>query len=218
MEFDLLAPLPANDRQRVLAAARRRKFDRDAVVFWAGDPGTSVHLIAAGHVAAQITTPRGDVATVRVLGPGDHFGELALVSPGPRSATMRALDPVETMMLEYADFQQLREDAAIEHVFVSALANEIRRLAGVLTDALYLSSTDQLWKRLAGVESVFATGAAHTELPVSQSMLATIAGVSRQTANKFLEDAERRGIIERDSRGRVTVVDRTGLHDRADSR
>ena len=204
MDFFLLAPLAPTDRQRVLTAARLRRFDRDAVIFWAGEPGNSLHLIASGHVAAQVTTPRGDIATVRILGPGEHFGELALVSPGPRSATMRALDPVETLVLGFEDFQRLREDPAIEHVFVSALATEIRRLAGVLTDALYLSSTDQLWKRLAGVEAVFTTAGPTTALPVTQSMLATIAGVSRQTVNKFLDDAEAKGVITRDPRGRVT--------------
>ena len=116
MDFFLLAPLAPTDRQRVLTAARLRRFDRDAVIFWAGEPGNSLHLIASGHVAAQVTTPRGDIATVRILGPGEHFGELALVSPGPRSATMRALDPVETLVLGFEDFQRLREDPAIEQI------------------------------------------------------------------------------------------------------
>ena len=187
-------------------------------MFWAGDPGDSVHLIVSGHVAAQINTPRGDVATVRIMGPGQHFGELALVSPGPRSATMRALTPLETMVIRFDDFKILREDPEIERIFVEALATEIRRLAGSLTDALYLPASDQLWKRLAAVEAVFAGAADETELPLTQSMLATIAGVTRQTANKFLDEAESRGVIRRDARGRVWVVDRVALHERAQTR
>lgn len=218
MEFALLAPLAPQACQRVLAAARRRKFARDAVVFWAGDPGDSLHLIAAGHVAAQINTPRGDVATVRIFGPGEHFGELAIVSPGPRSATMRALSPLETLVIGFEEFGVLREDPTIENVFVEALATEIRRLAGALTDALYLPASDHLWKRLAAIEAVFASDANETQLPLSQSMLATLAGVTRQTANKFLDDAESRGVIRRDARGRVTVADRVALHERAQTR
>ncbi len=215
MEYALLAPLTPPDRQRVLAAAQRRRFPREAAVFWAGDAGDSLHLVASGHVAAQITTPRGDVATVRILGPGEHFGELAMVSAGPRSATMIALSPVETLVIGFDDFAELRKDPNIERVFVEALAAEIRRLAGALTDALYLTSSDHLWKRLAAVEAVFAGADEETVLPLSQSMLATLAGVTRQTANKFLDEAERRGVIRRDTRGRVTVVDRAALHDRA---
>ena len=63
------------------------------------------------------------------------------------------------------------------------------------------------------METAFAGLDAHeTVLPVTQSMLATLAGVTRQTANKFLDDAEAAGVIRRDPRGRITVVDRPGLH------
>lgn len=214
-EYQLLAGMPAPDRQRILAAARRRRFGRDEVVFWEGDPGDEVHLIASGHVACQITTARGDVATVRVLGPGQHFGELALVSPGPRSATIRALDTLETLVLRNQDFTALRADPAIEAGFVTLLAMEIRRLSGALTDALYLSATDHLWRRLAEVEAAFAGSAPETSLPLSQGTIATLAGVTRQTANKFFDAAEARGVIRRDTRGRITVVDRAALHERA---
>lgn len=218
MEFGLLAPLAPSERQLVLRAARRRKFSRDAVVFWDGDPGDSIHLIATGHVAVQINTVRGDVATLRVLGPGEHFGELALVSPGPRSATMRALSPLETLVIGYDDFAVLRQNPVIEQVFVTALATEIRRLAGALTDALYLPAVDHLWKRLAAVDAIFGGTSESSELPLTQSMLATLAGVTRQTANKFLEEAESLGVIRRNARGRVTIVDRPALAERARSR
>jgi CRP-like cAMP-binding protein len=218
VQYGLLEPLPEPERRRVLSSARRRRFARDEVLFWAGDPGDSLHLIASGHVAAQTTTPRGDVATVRILGPGEHFGELAVVSPGPRSATVRALDAVETLVLHHDDFQHLLESAVMKDALVTALAVEVRRLAQALTDALYLSAGDHLWKRLAAVEAAFADSAAETLLPVTQSMLATLAGVTRQTANKFLDDAEVAGVIRRDTRGRITVVDREGLRARADFR
>lgn len=215
MEYSLLEPLAEADRRRVLAAAHRRRFPRDSVVFWAGDPGDSLHLIASGHVAAQIATPRGDVATVRIMGPGEHFGELAVVSPGPRSATVRALDAVETLVLHHDDFHELLRSAPMKDALVTALAMEVRRLAQALTDALYLSAGDHLWKRLAAVETAFANSGDETVLPVTQSMLATLAGVTRQTANKFFDDAEAAGVIRRDTRGRITVVDRPGLHARA---
>jgi CRP/FNR family cyclic AMP-dependent transcriptional regulator len=218
VRYGLLDPLSEPERRRVLATMRRRRFARDDVLFWAGDPGDSLHLVASGHVAAQTTTPRGDVATVRILGPGEHFGELAVVSPGPRSATVRALDAVETLVLHHDDFHELLQSVPIKDALVTALAVEVRRLAQALTDALYLSAGDHLWKRLAAVERAFADTKDETVLPVSQSMLATLAGVTRQTANKFLDDAEVAGVIRRDARGRITVVDRPGLQARAELR
>ena len=77
MDPQLLARLDDGERRIVVAAARRRRFGRNEVVFHDGDPGDTIHLIAKGHFAIRITTPLGDVATVRMLGPGEHFGELA---------------------------------------------------------------------------------------------------------------------------------------------
>ena len=67
-----------------LALARRRRFKRGEVVFHEGDPGDTLRLVDRGHLAVRVTTPLGDTATLRVLGPGDYFGELAVVSPAPR--------------------------------------------------------------------------------------------------------------------------------------
>ena len=55
------------------------------------------------------STPRGDQAILRVLGPDDVVGEFAMVSPGPRAATVTALEPTETMMLDRESFAELRK-------------------------------------------------------------------------------------------------------------
>ncbi len=128
---------------------------------------------------------------------------------------MRALTPLETLVVGFDDFATLRRDPAIENVFVQALAAEIRRLANALTDALYLTASDHLWKRLATVEAAFAGTGEPTVLPMTQSMFATLAGVTRQTANKFLDEAESLGVVRRDARGTLTITDRAALQERA---
>ena len=119
------------------------------------------------------------------------------------------------MILERPDFELLRQDPKIESVFVAALAAEIRRLAAALTDALYLTANDHLWKRLADLERVFSTGTDPIELKITQANLATLAGLTRQTASKFLDDAETAGIVRRDRRGHIVVLDATALRKHA---
>src|SRR5687767_8294789 len=91
-----------------MSAARRRRFRRGEVVFHEGDPGDTLHLVDKGHFSVRITTPLGDVATLRVHGPGDFFGELAVISPAPRNATVAALDAAETLTLSAAALSELR--------------------------------------------------------------------------------------------------------------
>ena len=97
MAVPLLDLLGEQERRAVIAAARRRKFARNEVVFHDGDPGDTLHLIVKGHFAIRITTPLGDTATLRVVGPGDHFGELAVLAPAARTGTVIALDSAETL-------------------------------------------------------------------------------------------------------------------------
>src|SRR5438046_1734845 len=97
-DWPLLQALPEPERRLLPERARPRRFAKNEVIFHAGDPADTLHLIRSGHVAARVTTPQGDVATLAVMGPGEFFGEMALVSPGaPRSATAVALEPTETL-------------------------------------------------------------------------------------------------------------------------
>src|SRR5262245_31139218 len=107
MEWPILAELSEPERRELLTAARRRRFAKGEVIFHEGDPGDTLHLVSKGHIGIRVNTPLGDVAMVRVLRPGEFFGELAVVAPAPRNATACALDPAETLSLHRDDFQAL---------------------------------------------------------------------------------------------------------------
>ena len=80
MDWALLGSLSDDERKQVLARARRRRFARNEVIFHEGDPGDTLHLIASGRVVVRKVSPRGETITLTVLGTGEFFGELALVS------------------------------------------------------------------------------------------------------------------------------------------
>ena len=93
MDWPLLAVLTEEDRRDLLARCRRRRFARGEVIFHEGDVGETLHLVASGRVAVRLTTPLGDATTLRIIGPAGWFGELALLFPAPRNATIIALEP-----------------------------------------------------------------------------------------------------------------------------
>jgi CRP/FNR family transcriptional regulator, cyclic AMP receptor protein len=212
VESPLLAVLADEDRRELLRLARRRRFARGEVIFHEGDPGDTLHLLAQGHVAVRAATPLGDIAMLRVLRPGEFFGELAVVSPGPRNATVVALDRVETLGIAKQQLDELRSRRpAVDAVVTEALANEIRRLAAALTEALYLPSEKRLLRRLVDLVALFGTDTnPATVIPLTQDELAQLAGVTRPTANRILKKAEEDGTM-RISRGRVEILDSEAL-------
>ena len=216
MEWDLLAPLSPAERAQVVAAARPRTFARSEVVFHEGDPGDALHLVRGGHVAVRVTTPMGDVATLRVLGQGGHFGELALLSPAPRVATVAAVEHAETLVLHRSDLDRLRrEHPAVDRVLLHAAVAEVRRLSLQLSEALYVPVPTRVRRRLLELHALYARGAAGpVVLPFSQEDLAGLAGSTRPTVNKVLNDLQELGVV-RTGRGRLEVLDPVELARRA---
>ena len=218
MAWSFLEGVPEEDRRRALAATTRRRFARREVLFHEGDPGDTVHLLDRGRVAVRITTPLGDVATLRVRGPGEVIGELALLDPASRrAATVVALERTETLALRSDQFVELRRrHPSVDAFLVNVLAEEVRRLSGLLVEALYVPVDTRVVRRLVALEEAYRDPEAGgpTEVPLTQEDLASLAGTSRATVNRVLGEAERNGIIEV-RRGRVIVLDRSALERRS---
>ncbi len=210
MPSHLLDVLNDDEQREVLAAARRRRFKRNEVVFHDGDPGDALHLVVSGHFAIRITTPMGDQATVRVFGPADYFGELAMLSSGPRHGSAVSLDAAETLSLHREDFQELRATRPrINEVLTVALVTEVRRLSAALIEALYVPVERRVWLRLIELVDLYG-GDAPVVIPLTQDDIAQLAGTTRPTANRVLRAGEEQGVL-RLARGRIEINDRTAL-------
>jgi CRP-like cAMP-binding protein len=216
MDFPILHDLPEDVRRHVLSAARLRRFSRAEVVFHEGDPGDTLHLIAKGRLAVRVSTVLGETATLAVLGRGDFFGELALLSESHRTATVVALETAETMAISREDFDELRRaQPSVQAFLVEVLGAQVRRLTEQVIEALYVPADRRVLRRLSGLARVYANGD-EVEIPMTQDDLATMAGTSRATVNRVLGEAEQAGLISV-GRRRVTVLNAAGLAAKAGS-
>lgn len=116
---------PAMSLTSVFAGARER---RDVAVgdnvFAEGDAGRQMFGLISGKVALR----KGD-STVKVLGPGDTFGELAIVSEAPRSLTAVALEPTTVAVIEERTFLFLvHETPMFAMQVMRSMAERIREL------------------------------------------------------------------------------------------
>jgi CRP-like cAMP-binding protein len=215
MEWPLLADLPEGDVRELLAIARRRTFGKGEVVFHRDDPAESLHLIVRGRFAARLITPLGDSVLLDVLGPGQSFGELALLLPGSRrSATVSALEEGETRSVFRDDFERLkRRHPGVKDVLLRLLADELRRSSDRIVEAHYVDAETRVRRRLAELCETYASGAGPIVVPLTQEDLAAMAGTSRATVNRVLRDEEKRGAVAL-ARGRATVLDLEALRRR----
>jgi CRP/FNR family transcriptional regulator, cyclic AMP receptor protein len=206
VRWRLLDGVPDEEVRRVLSIARRRRFSRNEVVFHREDPADSLHLVSKGRFAIRIMTPLGDTVTIGMRGPGDSFGEMALVAEGAkRSATVEALEEAETFAVYLAEFRRLRkEHPSVDDVLIAFLAGEVRRQNELLLEALYVPVERRVLRRLAELSALYA--GRDSVIPLTQEQLAELAGTSRATVNRVLRDEQERGTVEL-RRGRTLVLD-----------
>lgn len=215
-EFALLRDLDERDVAELTERARRRRFAAGEVVFHAGDPADTLHLVRAGRFAVRITTEFGATATLNVVGPGGAFGELALLTPdAPRSATVAALEEAETLSIHQLEFNRLRaRRPQLDALLVQVLAARVRELSEQLVEALHIPADMRVRRRLLDVVSAYAPAEAGAVVPLTQEELASLAGTSRATVNRVLREEQAQGTLEL-SRGRTTLLDPAALARRA---
>ena len=91
------------------------------IIVQAGERGDSFYLVLEGRASVA--------GRSRTLGPGDFFGEMALIDGGPRSATVTAKTEVRTMKLPRRAFiKTLEQDSRIALAIMEVLAERVRRL------------------------------------------------------------------------------------------
>jgi CRP-like cAMP-binding protein len=169
-----------------------------------------VHLIAKGRFDIRITAPHGDVVSLAIRGPGETFGELAVVTGAERSATVTALEAGETLVLRGSELRRLaREHPSVDEVLVRVLAEHVGLLSERLVEAYTVDAETRVARRVLELGRVYG-GAPPVVIPLIQEDLAALAGTSRATVNRVLRDAETRGLVEL-GRGRTVLHDPEGL-------
>ena len=102
----LLRDLTREELDRLAARTRRERFPAETAIVEIGDPGRSLYLVVEGQVRVVYPSANADFELAR-LGPGEFFGEMALLNDKPRSATVRALTEVDALVLDKEDFRRV---------------------------------------------------------------------------------------------------------------
>lgn len=218
VEWPLLSSLPPEVRSRVLAATRARRYARGEVVFHEGDPGESLHLIKLGRLAVRVSADSGESATLRILRPGDAFGELALLRRDgghQRTASVTALEEVETLALGRGAFSALCvSHPQVERLLMELMAERIDQLSQRLLEALYVGVERRIMRRLSELVDIYGEAGRPPVIPLTQDDVAALAGTTRPTANQVLQRLASQGILTV-RRGSMVINDVKMLRSRA---
>jgi CRP/FNR family cyclic AMP-dependent transcriptional regulator len=216
MCLDFLVPIPlfaGLSRGELEALARDfapRRFRQGEAIFYQGDPGSVLYLIAAGQVRIFVQGEDGQETSVTVYGVGDLFGELSLIDEYPRSASAVATEDTVVYQLDQDRLRgHLERLPQFARNFLKALSVRLRYSTRQMGSLALLDVRQRLARKL--LELAQAHGRAvddgvRIELALTQSDLAGLTGATRESVNKALGALRRQGLV-RVERGHIVIRD-----------
>lgn len=120
--------LPHADLERIATLMRGRTAAPGEMVFGEGDPGDRFYIVHSGSVEVVKERPRGENERLAIKRAGEGFGEMALLTASPRSATVRALEPTNLLYATREQFEELLGGDSLVLRLLRGLARALRAL------------------------------------------------------------------------------------------
>src|SRR3984893_9755111 len=105
--MDLFAELPDEELAKIARLLKEHKINENEVIFSQGDGGDGLYIILQGRVRIASTDQFGRERVLAFYGPGEFFGDMAVLTGAPRSATASATTNLRVLQLRKDDFDVL---------------------------------------------------------------------------------------------------------------
>jgi CRP/FNR family transcriptional regulator, cyclic AMP receptor protein len=204
----LFAELSRDELERIAAVAIPRSFPKGVRVFHEGDHSDACYVVRTGDLRVTREHSDGRAIALATLGPGDIFGELAMLDGGTRSASVETLSDCELLGLPATDVRRvIAGHGDIAAKLIVAITRRLRET----NERVARQSFQTVPSRVAGVLSQLIAEEISEErhgitVRMTQADLAQLAGTSRESVSRFLATLERAGVVAV-GRGRVTVLE-----------
>lgn len=205
--------LPAQTIDALAELAHRRHFDKGALIFSQGDPGDALYGIASGKVRILTSDDKGHEVFLNLLGPGDTFGEIALLDGLERTASAVAVEPSTLVVISRSQvLKHLKRDPNLALQMMKLLCERLRWVSSIIDESALLTGQPRVAKGLLRLLRSYGRplGNGQVELIASQAELGQFLGISRQIINQYLRCWSEQGWVCL-KRGRILVNDISAL-------
>ena len=136
-KVEIFAGLSEEEQAALENSCVTRNYPRNTVVINENDFADSLYVIESGRVKVYCSDKNGKEYIMNTLGPGDYFGELALLDDDRRSASVRTLEKCTFTIIFKDEFHQsgLIGNYHVKTLDSAWLFNEFLRMGNVLQEA-----------------------------------------------------------------------------------
>ncbi|MEU2870166.1 Crp/Fnr family transcriptional regulator [Streptomyces olivoreticuli] len=197
-ELAFARALTAQENEGVMALGSRKRYAADAQLLAEGDRSSHVVIILQGWVTVSVATDRGATRLILGLrGPGELLGEMAALDRHPRSATVRALGPIEAQVISGDMFRRfLALHPRVSSLVIRQLTFRLRSADQERSALASLTVLQRLAARLTELSRAEPSGPYTPSIPgrshagtvvhLAQDELAATVGATREAVAKAL--------------------------------
>ncbi|MFZ2870322.1 Crp/Fnr family transcriptional regulator [Zavarzinia sp.] len=193
----------------LIAFSSTHGYADDQIIFAKGDDGDGLYGILDGQVRIFAGDAEGREITLNILGPGDLFGEIALIDGKSRSADAAAIGPTTLFHMPRRHFvPYLRQSPDLCFSLLEILCGRVRWVSNALEDRAFLGLEARLAKWLLSLAETSGDkdgrGKLRLRMKLSQRELGALVGTSREAVNKQFALWRDSGLISID-KGVITL-------------
>jgi CRP-like cAMP-binding protein len=202
----MFADLGADELQRISGLCHTQQLGVGEVLFQKGDSGDALFGVRRGQIRIETGASDGSRLTLNFLGPGDLFGEVAVLDGQSRTADATAGEPTELFVLRREDFLgHLEREPRVAVKLIQLLCQRIRWMSERMEESVLQPLPVRLARRLCALASDFGS-----EVHISQEQLGVFVGAARESVNRQLQLWRKDGILDL-QRGRIMLQNMTKL-------
>lgn len=190
--FSELAP---QETDRLTQHSTTRTYPANTILISEGDSTDSLYVVLEGEVKVYASDHHGKEVILNILGPGEYFGELALLDDKPRSASVKTMVPTKVMVITKNDFKNcLATDPEMSYRLIKILIGQVRALTSNVKSLALLDVYGRVARTLLDLaENV------DDEMVIVQKLthqdIADMVGASREMVSRILKDLVSGGYI-----------------------
>jgi CRP/FNR family cyclic AMP-dependent transcriptional regulator len=195
----MFADLGADELQRLADLCHTQQLALGEVLFQKGDAGDALYGVRRGQIRIQ-TGADGSRLTLNFMGPGELFGEVAVLDGESRTADATAGEPSELFVLRREDFLAfLEREPKVAIKLIGLLCRRIRWQSERMEESVLQPLPVRLARRLCALAIDFGS-----EVHISQEQLGIFVGAARESVNRQLQLWRKDGILDL-QRGRILL-------------
>src|SRR5437762_4653794 len=167
--------------------AKHITLKRGASIFCKGDPGNSMFAVISGTVKISVSSPDGRNAILNLIGPGEIFGEIALLDGRARTADATANTNCEIFTIDRREFVPfVRSQPELAMKFIELLCTRLRWTSDQVEQVILQDLPGRLASALLRLTERRKPGEGERSIAITQQEISEMVGMTRESINKQL--------------------------------